>query len=462
MLLALVATIVCSQCHAGIVARYNARPMARTSGLVDAAAEPAGEFFHPASGTRFEIVKSGNGLELDWKHHRQPLDFFIGSRRMGRSYGFIENGYFYQAPAGYYANRRLWGMAPGYENDRKPDFTRPITSDCLFCHASGATPISGTINRYQDTSSLRGISCERCHGDPSVHLAHPQKGNIVNPQKLPAAQRDSVCEQCHLAGEARFPQPGRRLMDFRPGQRLSTYLAVFVAGGERSGIRVNSHAAALFESRCRQASGQQLWCGTCHDPHSQTVVDYRAKCLGCHASAECPTVRNRSRETEADCIGCHMPKGRAYDGGHSVFTDHSIPRHAPQYSTARKTPESLQAYYPADPASPTGARDWGIAWAQVAEDYASGEALEKAWPLLRAAAGSHPRDPLLYAKIGGALQSAQKTTAAKDAYELALEQDPEQVDVILRLAALLEHSGEAGKAAALRKRAAAILPVSSQ
>jgi len=153
-----------------------------------------------------------------------------------------------------------------------------------------------------------------------------------------------------------------------------------------------------------------------------------------------------------------MPKARAYDGGHSVFTDHSIPRRAPQYSAERKTPESLQAYYPADSATPVGARDGGIAWAQVAEDYASPEALEKAWPLLRAAAGSHPRDPLLYAKIGQALEAARKTAEAKTVYELALEQDPLQVDVLLRLAVLLERSGDGSKAAELRTRAAAILP----
>jgi hypothetical protein len=425
--------------------------MAQTSGLVKAATEPAGEFLHKASGTRFKIVKSEDRLELDWKRHRQTLDFFIGSRRMGRSYGFNENGYFYQAPVGYYANRRLWDMAPGYENDRKPDFNRPITSGCLFCHASGAIPLTGTINRYSDVSSLRGVSCERCHGDASAHLAHPQRGNIVNPEKLPVAERDSICEQCHLAGEARFPKPGRRLVDFRPGQRLSNYLAVFVAGGDRSGIRVNSHTEALSQSRCSRASGQKLWCGTCHDPHGERV-DYRAKCLGCHTPAACPTVRSQALGADADCIACHMPKAQAYDGGHSVFTDHSIPRRVPQYSIARKTPESLQAYYPAD------ARDWGIAWAQVAEDHADPEALEKAWPLLRSAAGSHPRDPLLYAKIAEALESAQKTSEAKKAYKLSLEQDPEQVDVLIRLAVLFERSGDRAKAAAFRKRAAAIFP----
>jgi tetratricopeptide (TPR) repeat protein len=433
--------------------------MAQTSGLVDASGEPAGSFFHSASGTRFEIIKSSDRLELKWKGERQPLDFFIGSRRMGRSYGFIQSGYFYQAPVGYYANRRLWDMAPGYENDREPDLSRPITSDCLFCHASGAAPLSGTINRYADSSFLRGISCERCHGDPSAHLAHPQKANIVNPQRLPVPERDSVCEQCHLSGEARFPNPGKHIADFRPGERLSQYIAVFVGAGERSNMRVNSHAEALSESLCRRSSGERLWCGTCHDPHG-APADYRSKCLSCHAATACPKVRNEHRGSEAaaDCIGCHMPKARAYDGGHTVFTDHSIPRRARSYSAAKSVPQSLRAYYPLDANSLTGARDWGIAWAQVAENYSSADALEKAWPLLRSAAAGRPRDPLLYAKIGNALESAQKTAAAIEAYRLSLEQDPVQVDVLIRLAALFARSGERSKAEEVRKRAEAIVP----
>jgi hypothetical protein len=459
VLLALAATIVCTQCHPGIVARYAARPMANTSGLVYARDEPAGAFFHSASSTRFEIVQSADRLELIWRGQRQALDFFIGSRRMGRSYGFIEDGYFYQAPVGYYANRKLWDMAPGYERDAEPDFKRPITSNCLFCHASGATPLAGTINRYRDASFLRGVTCERCHGDASVHLAHPRKGNIVNPQKLAAAERDSVCEQCHLSGEARFVYPGQRLALFRPGERLSTYIAVFVAGGEGTNLRVNSHAEALSRSRCRIASGGQLWCGTCHDPHGK-AVDFRTKCLSCHAPAACPKIHNesRGREAEADCTGCHMPKARAYDGGHTVFTDHSIPRRARTYSAAKRAPDLLRAYYPLSGEASVDMRNRGIAWAQVAENYGSADALEKAWPLLREAAAARPHDPVLYAKIGDALESAQKTAAAIDAYQIALEQDPLQVDVLIRLSALFGRLGERGKAEELRKRAAAIVP----
>jgi hypothetical protein len=377
---------------------------------------------------------------------------------MGRSYGFAKNGYLYQLPIGYYASRRVWDMAPGYENDRVPDFSRPITAECLFCHASGVRIDSHTVNRVSDVTVLDGISCDRCHGDPSDHLAHPQKANIVNPKTLPPTERDSICEQCHLAGEARFQQPGRDLYDFRPGQNLSMYLAVFVRPARPSEIRVNGHAEALASSRCRQLSGQRLWCGSCHTPHGRQV-DYREVCLGCHSSSSCPKLESDVARSIGDCMACHMPKRRAFDGGHTVFTDHSISRRPANPGAAKVAPASLESYYPVQPNSIASDRNLGIAWAQVAEEYRDARLFEKAWPFLRrAASAGFRRDPALYAKVGEALESASNTEEAKKAYQLSLDQDPDQVGTLLQLAALLDRTGERSKATVLRKRAAALLP----
>jgi hypothetical protein len=457
MLLAILPMIVCGHCHPDIVARYARTPMANTSGPVEPANEATGSFFHKMSQTRYEIARSGNRLVLEWKRQRKTLDFYIGSRRMGRSFGFAADGYLYQAPVGYYANRRLWDMAPGYENDPEPDFNRPITAECLFCHASGARMIPKTLNRLADVSALDGISCERCHGDASEHLSHPHSGNIVNPKRLAFAERDSICEQCHLAGEARIPQPGLEIADFRPGQSLSRYLAVFVVAKRSPGIRVNSHAEALAASRCSRASGPKLWCGSCHDPHG-IKSDYREACLGCHTPQSCPKLMTKAGGGAADCIICHMPKGRAYDGGHTVFTDHSIPRTPAQYSPLKVKPESLESYFPSDTNWFAVNRNLGIAWTLVAENYRDPRLFEKAWPHLRAAATGRPRDPALYAKIGEALESASQTSEAEKAYRLSLEQDPDRVDVLLRLAALLERTEKREEARVLRNRAATILP----
>ena len=457
MLLAIVPMIVCGHCHPAIVARYARTPMANSSGLVQSATEPTGGFFHAASGTLYGIVRSADRLVIEWNGHRKPLDFYIGSGRMGRSYGFAVDAYLYQAPVGYYANRRIWDIAPGYENDRQPDFNRPITAECLFCHTSGASIIPKTVNRVADLSALHGISCERCHGDASVHVSHPQAGNVVNPNKLPFAERDSVCEQCHLAGEARIAQPGREIADFRPGQRLSSYVAVFVAPERPPGIRVNSHVEALAASRCRRVSGQKLWCGSCHDPHG-APADYREMCLGCHAARACPKLGSGPNHDAPNCIACHMPKSRAYDGGHTVFTDHAIPRRPANDAPKKVVPASLESYFPAYTNSFDASRNLGIAWALVAESYRNPRLFERAWPLLRAAASRQPRDPTLYAKVAEALESASKISEAEKAYRLSLDQEPGQVEVLLRLAALLERAGNVAEAVALRDRATAILP----
>ena len=47
-------------------------------------------------------------------------------------------------------------------------------------------------------------------------------GSMVNPAKLTAERRDSVCMQCHLEGEARIARAGRSQDDYRPGERCRT------------------------------------------------------------------------------------------------------------------------------------------------------------------------------------------------------------------------------------------------
>src|SRR5881394_913574 len=154
----LAAALACVDCHRALVERYARTPMANTSGQVRAAGEFAGKV-----GRQFTIIPITKGLQLLWPGGRVDLTFFIGSRRMGRSFAYDYKGHLYQAPVGYYANRGSWDLAPGYEHDSHPDLTRPITAECLFCHATKATVEPGAINRYQEI--VVGIQCARCHGE---------------------------------------------------------------------------------------------------------------------------------------------------------------------------------------------------------------------------------------------------------------------------------------------------------
>jgi hypothetical protein len=437
LLLAVSMLLVCRPCHQQIADRWTASPMGHSFGLVDAAKETAGRFTHAASKTEFHIAARDGYLELLWSGQRQRLDFFIGSRRVGRSFGFSENGYLYQAPVGFYAARRAWDMAPGYEKDVVPDFSRPITPECLFCHASGARAEPGTLNRVASLSAIEPIGCERCHGDGGAHAAHPRRDNIVNPARLASRARDSVCEQCHLAGDVRLAQAGKSLASYRPGAELSEFVAVFTAGTPRRGIRVNAHAEALAASRCRQQSAGKLWCGTCHNPHLQTA-SYRETCLGCHSCSD-------ARRNREDCVQCHMPKFESPSGGHTTWTDHSIPRRAVRMDSSHST--ELKPYY--DGADTP--RNLGLAYAELNQ-------IEQAWPLLRAAADSRPADSELYIRVAMILEADGRTDQAIGIYRHSLELSPDQYTAVVRLARLLAAKGDKAEAATLERRAKILLP----
>src|SRR4051794_37190352 len=367
-MLLLAAALVCVDCHRNVVEDYARTAMARTSGLAHAQGETPG---------RVGLYTITPELRLVWPRGEVRLDFFIGSRQRGRSYAFEYRKGLYQAPVGYYAGRG-WDMAPGYEHDTTPDLGRPVTTDCLFCHATRATLDPGALNRYREI--VAGIQCARCHGDSADHSA------LVNPRKLPARLRDSICEQCHLTGEVRLPQPGKRMEDFAPGDDLADFVEVFTGTGK--GVSVNGHADALARSRCKQESGDRLWCGTCHSPHRRTT-NFAAVCQSCH-----DTPHSRS-----DCISCHMPKAEAHDGGHTVFTDHSI---------SGGSREDVASYFGRQPSG----RNLGLAYVRLAVIRHDSKYLDLAWPLLRTAAATEPRDPSLYLEIGNLLAAAGRKQLA--------------------------------------------------
>jgi hypothetical protein len=435
--LAISMLLACLPCHQQIVERWAASPMANSFGLVDVASETGGRFLHRASNTEFRVAPRDGSLELVWRGQRQRLDFFIGSRRVGRSFGFEDAGYLYQAPVGFYAARHAWDMAPGYENDATPDFSRPITPECLFCHANGPGTERGTVNRVASLGAIERIGCDRCHGDGRAHASRPGRDNIVNPARLAPRARDSVCEQCHLAGDVRITQPGRPLSSYRPGEDLSNFVAVFNAGPARRGTRVNSHAEALAASRCRQQSAGKLWCGTCHSPHGR-AASYRETCLGCHSCAD-------SKRNNEDCVTCHMPKFESSSGGHTTWTDHSIPRRSLRAQPVASG--GLKAYYEGTDTP----RNLGLAYAELHQ-------IERAWPLLRSAAGSRPRDPDLYTRIAMILEADGRTAQAIGLYRQSLELNPDQYTAVVRLAKLLAGQGSKSEAAALERRAKILLP----
>jgi len=343
---------------------------------------------------------------------------------MGRSYLFSVDGFLYQAPVSYYSAESRWDLSPGHQRYDHLYLARPIEAACLQCHASRLQPLPATQNGFAASPFLEGgVACERCHGQGEEHI---RGGAIVNPAKLPPERRDSVCAQCHLSGAARIARVGRDPRTFQPGGLLSDYVSVFVWSGAAADMKATSHFEKLEQSGCKAKSGDRLWCGSCHDPHSlpaeaDKVSYYRRKCMQCHAAP---------RHGD-NCIECHMPKNPVSDVEHAVYTDHSIPRRAG--AAVRRIASSGRVLAPFRKAAVSD-RDLGMAYAQVADE-------SRAFELLKAA-----DDPPALAQLAHLYDLRSYEDRAASLYERALRADPSQIEAANNLGAILLKRGRVDQA----------------
>jgi Tfp pilus assembly protein PilF len=408
------------------------------------------------SGTYFfEFVEQGARQPIRGRRH---LEYYVGSGAAARSYLLSVDGFLYEAPVAYYSNPASWNSAPGFASFDYPYLTRPILPGCLQCHASGIERIPGTQNAYASPPFREGsVACERCHGPGSDHIAAGKP--MVNPAKLAAPERDSICEQCHLSGEIRVPKTGNDDQSFSPGGRLTDALTVFVRAGSASPLRVTSHAENLAQSACKRASGEKLWCGTCHDPHSvpdeiEKSAYYRGKCLTCHRTSDCRASLASRQANGNNCTACHMPRNPPSDIEHVVFTDHSIPRRATPASVSPPEDADLVPFGGGEASS----RDLGLAYAMVGLRENNPAYLDRAFRLLREAAARGAADSQALAYLAEFYRDRKDDAHALPLYEEVWRMDPTQSAVAAALGAYRMQRGNLDEAIRFWNQALAISP----
>jgi photosynthetic reaction center cytochrome c subunit len=415
----------CVFCHATEVEGYARSAMAHS--LRRAAQEPGGTV--TAGDTKITMHSSAGGYWQRWENGEDKsdyrVDYVVGSGSHASGYLIDLAGHLFQSPVAYYKSRQSYDLAPGYENLPDPDFTRPVSEECLLCHSGTALHIPGTLNQYRPPIfAATGITCERCHGPVEKHLADPRAGTIINPANLEPGARDSVCEQCHLFGSTRVPNPGKKLSDFVPGHRLEETYTIYhnatPAGSPAGDFKVISHVEQLAQSACARNSDSRLWCGTCHNPHealADSVAYYRARCLTCHTASFSPSHPAR----DSDCLGCHMPRRDAKDGGHAAFTDHRIQRRPePQ----RDLPANSEIEAWREPPPELRQRNLGIAFIDVGMQRHSSPFVIRGYRALTEVQRQFRNDADFFKWIGEALLIGKQTADAKFAFERALALDP--------------------------------------
>lgn len=294
----------------------------------------------------------------------EKCDYVIGSGHHTNSHMQNINGYFNQMPMTFYTQKKKWHLPPGFENGVNTRFTRKIGLECMSCHNALPDFVLGSENKYN--SVPEGINCERCHGPGSVHVQQRSNGSkvdttrfidysIVNPSKLSIDLQFDVCQRCHLQGNA-IVKENKSFFSFRPGQKLSDHMSVFLPKyeGADDEFIMASHADRLKMSQCfiksfnpKEAKNKlkpykdALTCVTCHNPHVSVKVTgnevFNNACLNCHGkkldkNCSKPEVAKALHASSLsprpssllNCVSCHMPKSGSIDIPHVTVHDHYI------------------------------------------------------------------------------------------------------------------------------------------
>ena len=353
----------CADCHEEIWKSYQAVGMARSAYEFDANSTiedfDKAHFYHELSKKHYEMkVDDGKFVMTRYRlgkdqqrinEYSQVADFIIGSGNHSRTYCYRDDsGAMFQMPVVWYSQTSSWGMAPGYDQANHDGFSRQISRECMFCH--NAYPEFEPGKETFLASAIfpkklpHGIGCQRCHGPGEAHVKAAEKdpqstevfSTIVNSSKLPAQQRDDVCNQCHLqptSSKTSFLRHfDREAYSFRPGEKLSDFqsYAELADAKDTDLFEVNHHSYRMSQSKCFTESDGALNCISCHDPHKvvpkqQRASFYRKNCFQCHGNDDCMDVE-RGRKPEANCIECHMPTRRTEDVISVTMTDHKIVR----------------------------------------------------------------------------------------------------------------------------------------
>ncbi|MEM1206894.1 MAG: tetratricopeptide repeat protein [Acidobacteriota bacterium] len=345
------------------LASMPSHPTAAELGKASYVHEPSGRHYQMLRGDdggitfrRWQVAADGDPIHL----YERRVDWVLGSGHTSRTYLVHDpSGEMYQLPISWYTqDGGHWAMAPGFEAADHLGLGRRVRRECMFCHNAYPEVPAGSDGYGQPhtfpTELPAGIGCQRCHGPGADHVEVAARGDfdnlpatIVNPARLAPELRHQVCYGCHLQpsvalmGVRKF---GRDDYSFRPGEWLHDFLVPMdpeAEGQDRSQrFEINHHAYRLEQSACFVASGAQLGCTTCHDPHrkvppAQRAAHYRRACQTCHQPDACDLERmTGDARAEAlaggiaadDCASCHMPRRRTQDVIHVVMTDHRIQR----------------------------------------------------------------------------------------------------------------------------------------
>ena len=306
----------CAKCHQEIYDRWKQTPMAKV------VRDP---HEHP------EAILPNLASDPLAKFSKEQVALVYGSIWKQRYFTRIGDDY-YPEPAQWDVTHHVWRpyfVAKGtdwWEPFYPPDnMRRPTGPTCDGCHSVDYNIRTKQVAEWN-------VGCERCHGPGSEHVAHPTRGNIVNPAQMDYVDANDTCIQCHSQGRPLNNPIAGQYYDWPVGYRVGLHLRDFWQLEEHTlGQTTFTHFANGTAHKNRMQGNdfvqslmyrRGITCFTCHDVHGTgNYAELRKSvdelCLDCHgplspngpraATLEEHT-HHKKGSTGSQCVACHMPK----------------------------------------------------------------------------------------------------------------------------------------------------------
>jgi predicted CXXCH cytochrome family protein len=306
----------CKKCHLEIFQRWQKTPMANV------VRDPRE---HP------EAIIPDLSTNKIAPFTKDQIALVYGSIWKQRYFTKIADDYF-PLPAQWDITNHLWRpyfvpngadwWVPFYPPDNRQ---RPTGPTCDGCH-------SVDYNIHTKQVAEWNVGCEKCHGPGSEHLAHPTRGNILNPARMDYVAANDSCIQCHSQGRPLTTSIEGKAYDWPVGYRVglnlqdfwqleehtlgeTTFLYFPDGTAHKNRMQGNDFVQSLMYRR-------GVTCFSCHDVHGTNYYAQLRKpadqlCLDCHGPLSLNGPRTATIEqhthhkkgsTGSSCIACHMPK----------------------------------------------------------------------------------------------------------------------------------------------------------
>jgi predicted CXXCH cytochrome family protein len=306
----------CQKCHAQVYEHWRGTPMANV------VRDPRE---HP------DAIMPDLATNSIAKFSKDDVALVYGSLWKQRYFTKRGDDYFPE-PAQWDVTHRVWRpyfVAKGtdwWEPFYPPDnMHRPTGPTCDGCHSVDYDIHTKQVAEWN-------VGCEKCHGPGSEHVAHPSRGNIVNPARMDYVAASDTCIQCHSQGRPlTIPIEGKYYdwpVGYRVGLRLQDFWRLeehklgmpsfthFPEGtGHKNRMQGNDFVQSVMYRR-------GITCFSCHDAHgtdnyAQLVKPADKICLDCHGPLSLNGPRTATLEEHthhkdgsagSQCIACHMPQ----------------------------------------------------------------------------------------------------------------------------------------------------------